>query len=269
VTHPVVPGEHCFPVREKPSSGSKVLAYVDEVWLKDAVFFVQPGGLRRIQSTGTRSPIAFVYGTALKSPPRGASKKSGWFDVRFEPFEHGCFFDARNAACLTSAKYVHLGKRKIRALGSEQGDSVTSLRQLNPAVPLITPRREKWIGDMGGLNYASPTSTALRDAKRYVFERYPGAVILDGTDDWDAPEAYRPSAFLPRLGVRPLAWWHTGQSGALPTGAVVSDDDLPRLRRAYREVYGVDLGQVAVTRPQAEPGCGCWDGSAVRVISEP
>ena len=90
-SHPKKKGEHCFPVRAKATSSSKVLAYVDEIWLEDVSFFVSPSGLRSIQQSGARTVCCFVVGTVIGSRSSGATKKHGWSPVRLDVFDHGCF----------------------------------------------------------------------------------------------------------------------------------------------------------------------------------
>jgi len=269
VAHPPKPNEHCFPVREKPTTSSKVLGYADELWLKDARFFVSPAGVDRIRRTGARTPIAFVVGTVVKDRPRKVSKKHGWSQVRFDPFKSDCFAGPRGG-CLSSAKYVHLGDRQVRAFGVDRGAALTSLRQLNPELELVTPQRDTWQGDMGGLNYGRATPEALEAALDQVWARWPGAVILDGTDDWDAPEKMRPETFPRTHGANPLARWHTGMSGQAASGLIFEPEAYRRLEARYRAAHGHGFEDAPAVRKAEEPNsCGCWQGSGFTVYRGP
>jgi hypothetical protein len=157
-SHPKKKGEHCFPVRAKPSSSSKVLAYADDLWLKDVSFFISPGGLKQIQRTGVRTVCCFVVGTVISRRPSSVTAKNGWAEIRLDVFDHGCFYRHRDGACVRTAKYARLHNRRIEAFGSRKGDPVTSMRDLadNPGplpVPTYGPRRREWRGEMGGLNF--------------------------------------------------------------------------------------------------------------------
>lgn len=264
--HPVKPGEHCFSVREKPTSSSPVIGYADEIWLEDVRFFASESGLRRIQKTGTRTPIAFVVGKVLRRRPASVTKKRGWFKVRFDPFEPGCFFDPRTDSCLASAKYMRLGDRHMEAFGPAEGEAMTSLRQLNPQPPFITPQRETWRGDMGGLNYRDATPAATTAAMRHVWDQWPSAVIVDGTDDWEAPEWARPQLWLKLLGAKPLAIWHTGASGQSASGLVFSPAEWQRAQAAFLRRFGERVP--VSTLPKVPTKCGCWDGEGVRVYRQ-
>lgn len=269
VTHPRKPGEHCFPVRAKPTSSSKVLGYADELWLEDVSFFVSPSGLRRVKDTGTRDVIAFVVGTGMKPKRPATLKKRGWFDVRFNPFEQGCFYDARSDACLRTAKYAVLRNRGIRAFGAEKGKPVGSQRELNPELVLFTPERETWHGEMGGLNYRPASAEAVAAELHEVRHAFPEAIVIDGSDDWDAPEHMRPELFPELFGTRPLARWHTGASGVSASGLVLSPEEYDRLCSAYRGRFGFHLTAAPGRSSSGSPSsCGCWDGRGFRVYQE-
>ena len=256
-------------MREKPTTSSRVLGYADELWLEDVSFFVSPSGLDRIRRTGERSPIAFVVGTVVKDRPRKVSQKHGWSQVRFDPFQGDCFAGPRGG-CFTSAKFVHLGNRKLRAFGVDRGPAVTSMRQLNPDLELFTPQRETWHGDMGGLNYGRATPESLAEALELVWSRWPGCVVLDGTDDWEAPEQMRPETFPRIYSCRPLARWHTGMSGETASGLILSLDEFRRLESAYREHWGHGFEDAPSVRKDDEPtSCGCWQGSGFTIYRPP
>jgi hypothetical protein len=95
-------------------------------------------------------------------------------------------------------------------------------------------------------------------------------VIVDGTDDWDAPMAVRPEQLVCQYEIQPLAWWHTGKSGQARSGVVLSDRDYAELRRRYAQEYGVDLeSDPRFSAPGvARPECGCWNGEGIRVYPD-
>jgi len=273
VDHPKKKGEHCFPVRAKPSSSSKVLAYVDEIWLEDVQFFVSPSGVRQIQRGGARTVCCFVVGTVIGSRSAAAVKKHGWSEVRLDVFDRGCFYRERDKACLRTAKYARLRNRQIEAFGSRKGAPVTSLRELNPGepdIPTYGPARRSWRGEMDGLNYEPATVGATAGAMRWVHQIHPGTVIVDGSDDWDAPLEVRPEALVGEFGLRPLAWWHTGTSGQCRSGVVLSSEEYARFADAYRTRFGC-APEVSGSKVPAltKPSCGCWDGEGLGVYSSP
>jgi hypothetical protein len=270
-SHPKKKGEHCFPVRAKATSSSKVLAYVDEIWLEDVSFFVSPSGLRSIQQSGARTVCCFVVGTVIGSRSSGATKKHGWSPVRLDVFDHGCFYRVRDGACVRTAKYARLRNRTIEAFGSRKGQPVGSLREFNPApaeLPTYGPRRRTWRGEMDGLNYEPATAEATVEAIRWVHRQHPGAIIVDGSDDWDAPVQVRPEQFVHELGVRPLAWWHTGISGQCRSGVVLAPAEYERLARSYRRRFGCSVEACGYKPPSlTKPECGCWGGEGLRIYS--
>lgn len=274
VQHPVRDGEHCYPVRYKPQSGAKVQGYANRLWLTDVSFFVSPSGLRRIQKTGSRTPCCFVVGTVLKSRP-SKPRKSDWTEVRFNPFDPGCFYEVSSGQCVRGAKYVRLEKRTIYAMGVEYGEPVTSTRELNPRTGIdhlrvYNPERSSWQGNMGGENFDPPDEDAVIAELVQVWTDHPGAVVLDGTDDWFAPDMARPELFVELFEIEALALWHTGASGKSSSGIVLTQEQYELLNVRYRQLTGLYVEQVPSQRRQGSPSsCGCWDGSAFRVYHDP
>jgi len=271
VGHARQEGERCFPVREKPSSSSPVLGYADEVWLKDVAFFVSPSGVRRIQETGVRTVCCFVVGEVIEARPGRVTKRHGWQDIRLDVFDDACFYRARDRACVRTAKFARLRNRKIEAMGARKGDPVSSARELravNPPVPVVGPRRDTWRGDMGGLNFRVAPASEVSAAACWVQERWPGCVIVDGSDDWHAPDHVRVHDLLCAWQIRPVAWWHTGVSGATPSGAVLTPDQYAEFAVRYQSLYGTtpELG-IAGDRPfpHERPSCGCYGGEGLLV----
>jgi len=272
--HPVQPGEHCYPIRFKATSGSKVQGYADRLWLTDVSFFVSPSGLRKIRETGSRTVCCFVVGKVLATRPRKA-KKHDWKKVRFDPFDKRGFYEVSSGRLLRGAKYARLEKRETYVMGPEYGEPVTSLRQLNPRTGLehlavYNPERETWIGDMGGENHRPPEPEAVSKALGCVFDDHPGCVVVDGTDDWFAPEWARPELFVDMFGIEAVALWHTGASGKSTSGIVLTEDEYERLNLLYLQATGFYIEQVpSQRRPDSHSTCGCWDGSAFRVYHDP
>jgi hypothetical protein len=267
---PVKKGELCFSIRRKPSSSSRVLGYAKEVWLEDVHFFASEAGVQRIRETGQRNVCCFVVGTLLAKRPARIAKKNGWHSVRFNAQTKGCFYDAKSGACLTSAKYARLADRHIEAFGLQRGKNVSSQRQLNPGpgkLPIYGPRRSTWLGEMGGVNFNVADQSAMTQALRFTFEQLGDVIIIDGTDDWDAPVHCRPEAFVPELGCTPVAWWDTGVSGQSISGVILTRTEYSRFRRLYRSRYGADPERVGKRPPFVRPSCGCWDGEGLAVYS--
>lgn len=263
--------EACFSLRNKPSSSSKVLGYREEVWLEDAIFFVRPAAVKRIQESGTRNVCCYVVGTLMGSRPRRLVRKTGWSAVRLDVFDEGCFYRASTGACVHSAKFVHLHERSIRALGLKNGEPVTSLAQLeslkpNPDLPIYGPRRKAWRGDLGGLNFEIADAPATGAAIHWVLARHPGCVIVDGTDDWNAPLYARPHPLLRRYHLQPVAWWHTGMSGQGTSGAVMDPRTFRSFTRAYEREWGFEPERCPGIPPALTPApCGCWTGEGLRI----
>lgn len=132
---------------------------------------------------------------------------------------------------------------------------------------MITPERETWRGSMGGLNYREATPEATRAAMEHAWSRWPGAVIIDGTDDWEAPEWARPELWPEQMGARPLAFWHTGASGQSLSGLVLRPAEWRRVQAVFLRRFGqrVPVSQL----PKVATKCGCWDGEGVRVYLDP
>ena len=119
---------------------------------------------------------------------------------------------------------------------------------------------------MGGLNFVTPTDEAVGVALEEVWADYPDAVVLDGTDDWLAPEWVRPELFPELFGIEVIALWHTGASGKSASGLVLSPDWYAALDERYEEHYGVAIEAVPSQRTDgSHSACGCWDGDAFRV----
>lgn len=247
-----------LPVRDEPDAAAPVVARVAALWLEDAVFVV-----------GRRT--CFVVGDVLPPRPERVTAKTGWYEVRLDRIEQGCFYVPSSGASVRTAKYAHLEPRRIEAFGIEKGPAVHSEQEAvdrMPQRPTLGPARGTWRGEMGGLNYDLPTKGATVDAISSVLATHPGAVIVDGADDWHAPDYVRPEVLVRRAGIVPVAWWHTGLSGVKRSGVVLSSAQYEALCNAFRVDYGCELEAIpGLHEPsfEREP-CGCWKGEGVRIF---
>jgi len=69
-----------------------------------------------------------------------------------------------------------------------------------------------------------------------VFQEYPDAVIVDGTDDWNVPLYARVQHR--KAGVEILAVFHTGTSGMSMSGAVMDQENYARFKTWYEAEFG-------------------------------
>ena len=105
----------------------------------------------------------------------------------------------------------------------------------------------------GFVNYlgSSPEKRAATFAA--VFAEFPGAVIVDGTDDWYAMVQVRPETWERELGIKPLAMFHTGISGISKSGIVVSAEGFKALEDAYFNKWGADVNCIEGLRIHRDP----------------
>ncbi len=260
-----------FSIRKKPESGSKVLAYATEIWLEQVSFFVRPLSFDRRQKNGTHSARRFVVGKVIAKRSAKVTQRNGWSSVRLDTFDQGCFYRASTGASVRRARYVRIHHRTIQAFGLRDGEPVSTMHELeerkeNPQLPVYGPRRDTWRGDLGGLNFeiASPAQTGA--AVHWVLERHPNCVIVDGTDDWNAPRYARPQLLCRKYELQPIAWWHTGMSGQGCSGVVLDGPTWDAFRRAYQADCGFPPECCPGPPPRLGPaGCGCWEGEGLRV----
>jgi len=116
-------------------------------------------------------------------------------------------------------------------------------------------------GTSGFTNYGPGTGAQLSAALDRVFAAHPGAVVLDGDDNWYASEANRPAAFAKIFGIEPLASFHTGISGISKSGIVVSLADAVRIEREFPTKVFTQLREPDRT--------GCRLRECVRVYEDP
>ena len=105
----------------------------------------------------------------------------------------------------------------------------------------------KHVGTSGFVNYIGGASTArVHAALEAVFAEHPGAVVLDGSDDWYVNDCRRPGTFPNIFGIKPLARFHTGCSGISKSGIVVSRGDFERIElefptQTFTQLRGPDV----------------------------
>lgn len=235
-------------------SGGRVRGYADRLWLSNARFVVSRG-------------LCCVVGTVLETRPK-RPRRADWSEVAFD-YGLRTFYEMRSYRYVRGARYVRLERGRIYAMGIEYGDPATSVDQPlteRDGLRVFTPERDRWSGAMGGLNYERPDDEAVARALEDVFAAYPGAVVVDGTDDWFAPELARPELFMDLFEVEALALWHTGASGTSTSGIVLTEAEYERLNERYHDATGTYIEEVRSLRPKGSNStCGCWDGSAFRV----
>jgi hypothetical protein len=81
------------------------------------------------------------------------------------------------------------------------------------------------------------TSGSPRPNPETVFADFPGAVIVNGQDDWYAGPHERPEGLKSKLGVEILAWYHTGISGLSNSGFVCSEVEYAKFAKAYEAAF--------------------------------
>ena len=105
------------------------------------------------------------------------------------------------------------------------------MKTYNPQSSSVSSSIGAWV------NYSGASATELQRTRQQVFADFPDSVIIDGSDDWNDPIYRRPQAFLEKLGIKPLAFYHSGISGITRSGAVVSKDDFIVLEQKYSESF--------------------------------
>jgi hypothetical protein len=138
----------------------------------------------------------------------------------------------------------------------------------HPDCLVVQPRRRTRRGDLGGLNYEVASQAAVEFVRARVAESWPGALVVDGSDDWTAPEHVRVFDLLRGWGIRPQAWWHTGISGFTPSGAILRGPALEMFVARYGATFGREpweLGPEDEVPTGERPPCGCYRGEGLLV----
>lgn len=105
------------------------------------------------------------------------------------------------------------------------------MRTYNPQSSSVSSSIGAWV------NYSGASAAELQRTRQQVFADFPDSVIVDGSDDWNDPIYRRPQAFLEKLGIKPLAFYHSGISGITRSGAVISKNDFIALEQKYSESF--------------------------------
>lgn len=94
---------------------------------------------------------------------------------------------------------------------------------------------DKNTGTSGFVNYFNNKPNPLA-----VFKDFPDAVIVDGSDDWNSKVEACPTSVVGKAGIEPLAWFHSGISGIMKSGVVLSEEQFAQFTTFYRETYDMD-----------------------------
>jgi hypothetical protein len=94
------------------------------------------------------------------------------------------------------------------------------------------------IGTTGFVNHFGIPSETMEHMVNRVFEENPNSVIINGTDNWHAPEFAKPEVMFSKMNKKPIAFFHTGTSGISTTGIVITIEDYNDLSKSYQEKYG-------------------------------
>lgn len=105
------------------------------------------------------------------------------------------------------------------------------MKTYNPQSSSVSSSIGAWV------NYSGASAAAFQKTRQQVFVDFPDSVIVDGSDDWNDPIYKRPQAFLEKLDIKPLAFYHSGASGITRSGVVVSKDDFIVLEQKYSENF--------------------------------
>lgn len=214
-----------------------------EVWLEDVSF---------------RTPDV-VEGTLMRTLEARVRDKNGWERIRMDLVTGGCFHGPKGE-CVDKAAFAWVSNDEIQAMGARQSDREAAVHTL----PWVTPERRQWHGNLGGLNFDRAPSQDVKSMIDDVLHRHPDVVIVDGSDDWYAPDYVRPVVLVRQTQVHPRAWWHTGTSGQSPSGAIFDKRAYRRFRKAYRKLYGCfpeEVGDAEAGRV----GCRCWKGDGLKI----
>lgn len=76
-----------------------------------------------------------------------------------------------------------------------------------------------------------------------VWKDFPEAVIVDGDDDWNAPDEMRPMVLVEKAAIQPLAWFHSRSSGITKSGLVLTRADFAKLSSYYLNTFGKGIAE--------------------------
>ena len=109
------------------------------------------------------------------------------------------------------------------------------MKTYNPQSSHISSSIGSWV------NYMGASEESFKKTRQQVFTDYPDSVIINGNDDWFAPEYSRPETFIRNFGIEVLAYYHSGISGISKSGIVVTKSEYLKLKEKYLEKYNLDL----------------------------
>jgi hypothetical protein len=81
--------KNCLSVQYK----GKIIAYLDEIELKDAQFKVSESGRQRVLENNRKNVHAYVVGTATTTPIETASKELLKRNVTYNPYKYNSFVE--------------------------------------------------------------------------------------------------------------------------------------------------------------------------------
>lgn len=96
------------------------------------------------------------------------------------------------------------------------------------------------VGSSGFTNY-NPTPETRAAAIKEVFEDFPNAVIVNGSDDWYNPNYKRPKELVQVFKLPILAYYHDGISGVLYSGIVLDKEVFRNFEVDYEEHFGIPI----------------------------
>ena len=114
-------------------------------------------------------------------------------------------------------------------------------------LPKFIASQGGFAGSSGFVNYHGSTKESLAQTLQEVWAQFPGAVVINGSDNWEAEPYQRPERLahlLTEKGIHPVAKFHTGISGMSCSGIVVRGEDMAGVQACYREQYGCELDAV-------------------------
>jgi hypothetical protein len=117
------------------------------------------------------------------------------------------------------------------------------MSELPSGLPKFLASKGTHTGSSGFTNYTGGADVPA--GLERVWAEFPGAVVLDGTDDWYAFNHQRPERIalllLKERDIVLLAWFHSGISGMSNSGAVFRGEDMDAIREFYRERFDAEL----------------------------
>jgi hypothetical protein len=123
-------------------------------------------------------------------------------------------------------------------------------------------RGQSHTGTSGFTNHWPGTREDIAQALKVVFADHPGTVVLDGNDDWYAPQCDRPEVYRRHFdGLEPVAFFHSRISGMSVSGIVVTREDFERLEREFPSKTWTQIDKPDRT--------GCQLRDCVRVYESP